>query len=485
MDIFYLTATLPSQFGYTFTPPTMFRRFTSKTRSFAVSVLTILLGQAAAGAFALVTEISYARVLGPAARGLVSLCLMSITFGALVGGAGGESSIVYWSSRERGGHARWFPAALLWGVLGSGASVLLWWSIYWKLGPAFLRGIPPVEASLVLCGIPSAVAFSYCMALFTGVEQFATRSAAALLRQFITVAGFGAALLFAGRTAEAALIGIVGGFFLASVASAYAFRRNLAGFWRLDVAAKNLTPTLSYGLRGQIGNLAAFFTYRLDVFVINFFLPLADLGYYVLGVTISEALWQIPAAVASALFPRTARTTPEDATAFTCLAIRQVLAVTLIGAALLALACPIAVPLVFGARFRPSVSVVLWLLPGTVALSVAKVACSDLAGRGKNGYSSIFSLICLVLTIGLDFWMIPWKGITGASMASSAAYLADTVLILAVLRRELNVGWRMLLVPAPSDMQLYWSAWNRVQHSLSTLRTNSLSNLTPTSMKGD
>jgi O-antigen/teichoic acid export membrane protein len=448
----------------------MFQRLNSSAKSFSAGLVAILLGQAASGVVALVTEVAYARVLGPSARGLVSICFMSMTFGALIGGAGGEGSIVYWSSRERGNHSSWFPAAMLWGVLGSACACAIWWLAFWKLRLAFLRGIPEGLAWLVALGIPLAVGFAYSMALFTGTEQFASRSTAALSRQLATIAFFFLALLVVGRNASAALLGMVGGFLFASCASVCLFRKELSGFWRLEAAAHNLKPMLSYGLRGQIGNLAAFFTYRLDVFVINFFLPLAELGYYVLGVTVSEALWQIPAAVASALFPRTARTSAETATEFTCLAMRQVFLVTLVCGILLAVLCPVLIPLVFGARFQPSVAIILWLLPGTIALSVAKVACSDLAGRGKNGYSSVFSMVCLVLTVALDWWLIPKKGITGAAIASSLAYFADSVLILAVLSRELSVNWRKLLIPFPPDLAYYRSAWLRGRNAISSFR---------------
>jgi len=221
-------------------------------------------------------------------------------------------------------------------------------------------------------------------------------------------------------------------------------------------------PTLKYGLRGQIGNLATFFTYRLDVFVINYFLPLAQLGYYALGVTISEALWQFPSAAAYALFPRTARTESLASTRFSCLVMRQVLLVTCICGLLLAVTCPLVVPLVFGARFVPSVSVVLLLVPGTMALSLAKVGCSDLAGRGKNGYSSIFALVCLGLTVALDLLLIPRWGIHGAAAASSLAYFIDAAMVLMALRFELRVTWKDLLLPLASDFDSYRAVWRRV-----------------------
>ena len=441
--------------------------------AFSSGVLAILAGQAAGGVAALLIEVCYARILGPEARGVISICLMCVAFGVLVGAAGGEGSIVFWSARERGGHATWFPAVLVWGFAGSILAAGLWWLAYWQFKLPILRGILPSWAWLVLLNIPAAVLFAYAMALLAGLERFSLRSAGTLLRQLATLSGFLAIWLFTGRTTAAALAAVLLGYLGSACMTFFLLRKQLAGFWKIHSARGNLLPTLAYGLRGQIGNLATFFTYRLDIFVINYFLPLAQLGYYALGVTISEALWQIPSAAAYALFPRTSRTPNEPATRFTCLVMRQVFLVTCVSGLLLAAVCPLLVPLVFGARFGPSVAVIVWLLPGTMALSLAKVGCSDLAGRGKNGYSSLFALICLVLTIAFDLFLIPRFGIEGAAAASSLAYLVDSVLVLLALRFELRVGWNDLLLPAREDFESYRAAWLRLKAGLGFWRRDS------------
>jgi O-antigen/teichoic acid export membrane protein len=128
----------------------------------------------------------------------------------------------------------------------------------------------------------------------------------------------------------------------------------------------------------------------------------------------------------------------------------------------LAIAAPVAIPIVFGTAFARSIGVVLWILPGTVALSLGKVACADLAGRGKNGYSSIFALIGFAITIGLDWLLIPRLGIIGAAIASSIAYSANTFLILLAVRHELHVTWAEILLPTVQDIATFRAAWSRL-----------------------
>ena len=427
---------------------------------FLASIATILGGQLATITFALLFEVCVARLLGPAARGQISVCLMAIWFGAVFGGLGGDVPIVIWSAGLGGKSPEWISAIFLWGAAGSAMAVLLWVFVYARWHSSSFQGVTPELARLVSLSIPPAILFSYMIALLAGTERFASRATVTLLRSAANLAGFLALVWLFGRSASAALWGNWLGLAFGIVAAAFFLRDAVrSSNWSLPKFNQEIRSGLSVGLRGQLGPLTTFFTYRLDVFVVNYFFNPAQVGIYAVGVAVSESLWQIPQAVAVALFPRTARTTDQDATAFTCLILRQVLLISCVSAAVIALASPLAIPLVFGMRFAPAVPVILWLLPGTVALCLAKVSASDLAGRGKTGYASFFGVAGFVVTVVLDFALIARWGIRGAAVASSLAYFVTGILFLAALRHELKVGWRELLVPSRMELLRYKGVW--------------------------
>jgi O-antigen/teichoic acid export membrane protein len=394
---------------------------------------------------------------------------MSVAFGTLIGGLGGEGSIVYWASRSKNSRSSWLTAIFFTGSLGSIAAALFWYVAYWRLHFSFLRGLTDSSARVVLFSIPAAILFSYAMALASGLEQFRLRSACAFSRQIILAGGFLLLFIAMGRTVNTALWGNFAGSLLAALIAFAFLWASVRKFSRFGGVAEHFKPTIIFGIRGQVGNLATFFNYRLDVFIVNYFLGPAQLGLYAVGVAVSEGLWQIPNAVASVLFPRTGRTVEQDATQFNCFILRQVFLITSLCAALIAIASPIAIPLLFGARFRPSVAVIWWILPGTVALSLAKVACSDLAGRGKNGYSSASAFVCFGATALLDWLLIPRMGILGASLASSISYTLDAALILIALQYETHVGWKQLFLPARADWEAYRRMSVRLRHFMTTL----------------
>ncbi len=427
--------------------------------TFISSITTIAGGQIACTAVAAIAELCFARLLGPASRGLVSLCLMSIAFGALIGSLGSEATVVVWISKSKGRHSTWVPAVLLWVFLGCLAAVSAWCVVYWKWHPSFLKGLTPRLAILVLVAIPVTVFFSMLMALFVGEEKFRLRSMMALLNRVTSLTGFFLCVALLGRRPDTAILGNLLGLIVAVCVSLIFLRHFFDRGWRLKDARENLLPTMFFGIRGQAGNLASFFSYRLDVFVVNYFLDAAQVGLYTLGVLVSEALWQLPSIVSVALFPRTARTVGTGADAFTCSVVRQVFLITVLTALLVAVVSPIAVPLLFGSRYSSSVPVIWWILPGTVALSLGKIIAADLTGRGLNTHLPISASIGFVLTIGLDFLLIPRMGIQGAALASSVAYLAAAGYLFVVIQRELRTSWSTLLVPTSTEWRVFERFW--------------------------
>jgi O-antigen/teichoic acid export membrane protein len=443
------------------TPPQIQMRPRSSRRSFLSNIATVLGGQIACAMVALGIEVCYARLLGPTGRGQISLCMMAIAVGTLIGGLGGEIPIVVWTADSKQAPREWLPAVVFWGAVGSAAAGLLWALIYWRWRPAFLQGVTPHLAALVFAAIPLSVFFSYFVAILTGLERFRLRAGLSLASQVIELIAIVVLVVLFGRSAEVAVTGILTGLLIGTGITVAFLKEPLRGFWKLDGARKSLASALSLGLRGQLGDLATFFNYRLDVFIVNCFLGPAEVGIYTVGVIVSESIWQIPQAAAVALFPRTARTIDRGAAEFTCLVSRQALLLAVLLGVAMAISAPILIPLLFGGRFDPAVAVIWWILPGTIALSLGKVMSADLAARGKPEYSSIFAFVSLAVTIILDFALIPRMGIKGAALASSAAYLVDSVLLAIALKHILHVTWKSLLVPTVSEFAAYQQAWLR------------------------
>jgi O-antigen/teichoic acid export membrane protein len=100
----------------------------------------------------------------------------------------------------------------------------------------------------------------------------------------------------------------------------------------------------------------------------------------------------------------------------------NILAITIIGAIVLALFGNLVIRIVFSSAFLDAYIPLLVLLPGVVLLGAGKVLTHDMAGRGYPQYNSITAGVSLVVTVILDFALIPKMGVAGAAIASTISY---------------------------------------------------------------
>jgi O-antigen/teichoic acid export membrane protein len=188
--------------------------------------------------------------------------------------------------------------------------------------------------------------------------------------------------------------------------------------WDGSVAA----PTTKYGVKTLFGNLLQFFNYRLDVFLVNFFLGPVAVGIYSVSVLLAEVLWQLPNAASLVLSSKSVNSSHKAMNEVTPTVFWIVLATSSAGALGLAVLGQGLIRLVFSNTFASAYLPLLILLPGVVLLGGGKILSSDIAGRGYPQYNSITAAVALVATVILDVYLIPTMGIAGAALASTISY---------------------------------------------------------------
>jgi O-antigen/teichoic acid export membrane protein len=175
----------------------------------------------------------------------------------------------------------------------------------------------------------------------------------------------------------------------------------------------------------QIVNLIG---YRVELFVLEHFKGLAQVGIYSIAMQAAEAIWLVPQAVASAVTGPTVHETPEGAVRV----IRTATAKGLLYTAGIALAvgtvAPFVIPPLFGDEFRGATRSLALLLPGVVAYGPVNILVVYLSIRcGRPRLSLLVSLVGLVVTAGMSFVLIPPYGASGAAAASSIGYAAGGI----------------------------------------------------------
>ena len=219
-----------------------------------------------------------------------------------------------------------------------------------------------------------------------------------------------------------------------------------------------LKRSLVYGLQGHAGNVLTQFTYRFDMFLVLTFAGLGAQGLYSIAVILAEKLSHIPQSVQVVLFPKLSSLSAEEANALTPRILRSALSLTVLaGLALFLLSRPLLL-LFYGTAFLPALKAFRILLPGIVALSIAKILSGDFSGRDKRIFHTVATAAGFVVNLALCLLWIPRHGIEGAAWASTVAYSLQSLLALFFFTRLSGNGFAESLLLRGEDVRLYRAA---------------------------
>ncbi len=195
---------------------------------------------------------------------------------------------------------------------------------------------------------------------------------------------------------------------------------------------------LSYGLKSYWGSLSWMANARLDQFIMGAFVGLDAVGYYAVAVSYATVLFPLSGAFAMVLFPNIAAGDPHEARNQIMLTLKMNLVMSGVGALVLTLLSPIAVPMLFGADFRPSIRPAIVLLVGTILLGCNYVLSDGLRGLGQPLVPSIGEVIGVGITVAGLLLFLPRFGIQGAAWVSVIAYGTVSLVLLTAMGRILG-----------------------------------------------
>jgi len=391
-----------------------------------------------------------ARWLGPEGKGVLVLALLVPGMLGLFLDMGVSVSNVYFAGSGKLDVRKLLGSSIGLG-LASTAFGLVLVAICIRVGllGRLVPGVPAELLALAMANLPISLLSGYLLAVLQGLGRIVTVNIVKLLQGIIMFILTVLLVVMSGFGLWGALVAwLVGGLGCLSGA-VFALRGEGTPFkpaWDVEATGK----LLSFGLKGYVGNILQFFNYRLDMFLVNYFLGPASVGMYSVAVRLGEMLWYLPNAVGFVIFPKAASTDAEEMNTFTPKVFRTTLVLTAAGAlALGAVGRPL-IGFVFSDAFLPSYSSMLVLLPGVVLLGTSKVLTNEITGRGYPHYNSINAGTALVLTVILDLLLIPRYGISGAALASSVAYSVILFVAIGFYIAVSGSKVRTLLLPARS-----------------------------------
>ena len=389
----------------------------------ARNTLETLLFRGLSTPVALVLVVLQSRFLAPSGRGTFVLVVLTVTILSRLLGQLGLAVTAQLREREvevRHLVHRAFALAAVLGVIGGGLVVALGAStdaIGWELALiAAVALIPNVlwqTVSGVLLGLARVRSWNYVQAL----------------SPLLTLGGMLVLVVGLGGGVRAAVVAWT----LAHVLTA-AFALVVArDVWLpigppplLDAHGRTILRLALLLGAVQVLNLVG---YRIELFILEWYEGVAAVGVYSIAMQAAEALWLLPAAIATAI---TGPAVHDDERAASRLVGRSALkglAYPAGAAAVVGVAAPFLIPLLFGEDFDGAARPLALLLPGIVAYAPVTVLVVYLSLRhGRPNLSLAVAVVAMVVTTVLALILIPRFGIEGAAGASALGYVAGGVL---------------------------------------------------------
>jgi O-antigen/teichoic acid export membrane protein len=417
----------------------------------ARSVSLNALGQAASLAIGFVASVILARVLGPADRGLLAIMTSAVEIGLVVVGAGMPIAISYYAGRPGTRPGALTGNSLVYVVLVALVVIPLTWLLHDQLASLLGQGRGGRTWVLASVLVPLTLLQWTVINQLVGTLRFGRYNALVVGSTAINLIGVVVLVgLLELGVAGALTAGIVSVAVSVGAGLTMVLRRT-----RPTVDGRLFRRVVSYGARVQVGAMFQYAVTRVDILILQLFVPLKEVGYYAVAQVLAELPMALALAFKTSVLPLIARAELEDRAATTAISVRNfgiVAALAIVGNVVFAVAV---IVFAYGDAFLPAIVPTLILLPGVWFLGLGTVIAGDLQGRGKPGLTSRLAGGAAVATIALDFALIPPLGVVGAALASVAVYALFGIASAVVLRRVSGVSFRAMFVPRRSDFERY------------------------------
>lgn len=416
---------------------------------FTKSVMITFLSNLLLFFLSIVNTTILSRVLGPAGKGVVDVAFNFVSFITLILGVGFAAANVYFLGKKKEDLNKIFGNNILIVILSLIVLVPFYFiQVHYQF--KFLEGITNSQMIIVLTAVPLIIFKSAMVNVLLGLQDIVEYNRINIVDKILSLILLVGFLLIAVNP-TAALLSLLAGSALICVWQMYIFVIQRRVLPRLDSGL--MKSMLGYGLKAQVGNIIQRLNYRLDIFIINYYLPIEQVGIYGIAVVLGETLWGITGSIATIIFPiASASTNKEQMRVFTNQVTRVSFSLIIVFSIGIAMIGETFIRLWFGPAFTTAALALLWLLPGIAIFSVSNILASYLAGVGliaKNIYSSSVSV---VVTVVLNIILIPRMGINGAAISTSLSYIVFTLMTVYFYIQHTQSRWQDILILKRSDI---------------------------------
>jgi len=418
----------------------------SQARRIARNTSFLTIGQIVSYAESFVYVIFVARYLGPPGLGILNFGAALIAVFNILSNFGLQAIVTREVARDTSKASKYaaniIPMELLFCVLTIGLIV------------AFVNvaGYSPQTLDVVYIlsiGMIVSSLSSIFLAIFQAFERLEFQAAVSVITSVVQLCAALTAIQLHLNVVAFALVSIL----TSGVALVYVYvtcvRRFFVPRLEVDFTFWKSTLTEAWPMAAMAVTIMIYF--RIDVVLISLIQGTTPVGYYSIAYNLSEASTVVPVVLIASLFPVLSRLHQDSRTSFQDMcahAIRYLLYLALPMAFFVTLWARPIVPLLYGARFDPSVLALQILIWAAAIMYITMVIGNAYVAANLQRLNMKLTFVGLAVNIVLNLVLIPRYTYYGASFATVVTEASGLVLDVIILGRYgFSFGLRKTSLP--------------------------------------
>ena len=245
---------------------------------FARQVGTTVLSQGLTLLLSLATAAITARWLGPGGKGQLALTLLIPGMLGLFLSFGINTANVYFTGSRRLPITALTANSVTFALLGTflGCLIVLF-LVTCRLLPVIVPGVPTGYVLLGMLALPLGLLSSHFSSVLQGLRRIMALNVLSVLQSALAVPLLFLFVIWLDMGVAGAILASLAASVFIIAGTARCLRREGVVFWpRWN--RRVIRSTLTFGMKGYVGNLLQFFNYRLDALIVNAFIGPVGVG---------------------------------------------------------------------------------------------------------------------------------------------------------------------------------------------------------------
>ncbi|OGP30991.1 MAG: hypothetical protein A2073_01495 [Deltaproteobacteria bacterium GWC2_42_11] len=401
---------------------------------------------------AAIAGIIVARMLGPENRGILAVAMLCPYIFFVVFNPAIESVIIYHIGKKEQSIRAFAGSAFMLSFAFSLIAIIAFFLTFIQFRESLYKNIEQKYLIIAISSVPFYFILYYFSSILRGNIDIKGYNISNQLLNFSNIIFI---LIFVAVSRLNILEAIIAGISGIILGGTYALIKVFKMAKGIYFDKKLVSYLVKDGSKLYIGSIATFINFQVNFFILNYYTNPSEVGFYSVSYAIANILLFFSISLEIGLYPRLAHATMDEAIKLTEIASRQILFITLAAALIMSFFSKYIILIYGGKPFLPAAESLLLLLPGMVILVIPKVITALWLKKGWFFQLTLIAISGSIVSLVLNFLLIPKFGANGAAMATSLTYGFIFVVEVVLYMKYVKSDLRGLFIPEKTDTAAY------------------------------